>query len=93
MPRSKKGIKQQPVDKDSHQAAVNSVVDGRMGMRDSCRHFHIKLTTLHRHVKIFKKQVADDPKNSDSYKCISTNAVKSVFSSEHEDKLVQYLKH
>lgn len=57
MPRSKLGIKRPPVDSTALENAVKAVLgpENKISLREACKIFGVKLTTLSRHLSRFRK--------------------------------------
>lgn len=89
MPRSKTGKKRPQVDRESMENAVKAVTaspDRRISIREACKVFNVKFTTLVRNVNKFKSSSKSEFVYEEKY------AVKQVFTKEEEIKLVDYIK-
>lgn len=86
MPRSKSGKKREKIDKNAIEMAVTAISTEGLSFREACRIYGIKLSTLHRHVKLHKR--ADLGK----YEYNVSNAVHKVFPEEMELQLLCYIK-
>ncbi|RZF46285.1 hypothetical protein LSTR_LSTR011996 [Laodelphax striatellus] len=89
MPRSKEGKRRNPVDPESMEKAVRAVTappEKRISIREACKVFNVKFTTLVCNLQSFK--TSGSTKYVYEMKC----DVKKVFTEEEELKLVHYIK-
>lgn len=90
MPRSKTGKKRSPVDQESIQNAVAAVTappDTRISIREACKVYNVKFTTLVRNVNKFKASGEDKFEYNEK----KAYTVKKIFSEEEELTLVRYI--
>lgn len=90
MPRSKIGVKKPPVSAENLKKAVEAVLappESRISLREACRVYNVKLATLSRHVTKFRNS-----NESETFEYKSNLDIKTVFSEEEEQCLLQYIK-
>ena len=71
MPRSKSGVKRQPVNQDNITCGVEKVLSKELSIREASRRFKISKTTLIRHINKFKN--LEDEKISSMKQIITPN--------------------
>ena len=86
MPRSKSGVKRQPVNQDNITCGVEKVLSKELSIREASRRFKISKTTLIRHINKFKKLGGGE-----IFKYEANNNTKQVFTTEEELNLKDYL--
>lgn len=87
MPRSKQGIKRNPVDKNSVQAAAHLVLNEEWSVRQAAQECGISKSTLARHLQHHKSSEREE------FQYVVKNDVRRVFSDQDEEQLKTYLVH
>lgn len=88
MPRSKEGVKRNPVDPESLKNAVEAVtapLDKKISIREACRVYGVKLATLSRHLA--KHRLCE----RESFEYVSRLDNRKIFSDIEENSLKEYI--
>lgn len=86
MPRSKTGQKRPAISQNNMTAAVKSILEGRLSLREAEKEFSVSKSTLARHIQSHKASGADE------FIYSKKNYVKKIFSNYEEEELADYLK-